>query len=424
MLLLLIVFPVGGYLILQIRQVKTRDILFAAFNVLLASVACQTAVYISHPQLVGKVALGLFLVYLGMVLASYVVLKITPIDKPSGIAAILVPVLALLLFKLLPVIASLPHLKALGSGGIALYFVGISYLCFRLAHLAQEVRNGVVEMPPLENYLSFAFFLPTMWVGPISPYSYFAASLGKFDRDEMPVDRCLMRILVGLTKTRFLSPIVGQLTYSGLLMDGHPHRVIDLVIAILVYPVFLFLNFSGFCDIAIGVGGLLGIRVMENFDRPFASRNFQEFWTRWHISLSGWFRDLVFVPMSKTLVRRVGTARANHAIAASIITIFILLGLWHGLTLNFVLYGLTQGVGVAVVFYWSNYLRRRLGRKPYEEMRNKGWVLATSRVATYLYLALTLILFANSKGDMAAIMHSLRTPGVVAVGGPVAIKSE
>ena len=83
------------------------------------------------------------------------------------------------------------------------------------------------------------------------------------------MSRSLLRILVGFTKYIFLGSLVAQFTYAGLLRDGHPHAVIDLIIAIPAYTIYLYCNFSGFCDMAIGVSGLLGIEVAENFDRPF-----------------------------------------------------------------------------------------------------------------------------------------------------------
>jgi D-alanyl-lipoteichoic acid acyltransferase DltB (MBOAT superfamily) len=263
-------------------------------------------------------------------------------------------------------------------------------------------------MPSVSNYVSFAFFLPTLWVGPISPYANYASSVGTFNRNITPVGRSLLRILVGLTKYRFLATILGQLSYAGLLLDGHPHAMIDLWVAILTYPIYVFCNFSGFCDMAIGIAGLIGIHVMENFDRPFSARNFQEFWTRWHMSLSFWFRDMVFTPLSKQLVRTFGAKRAIHCMAASILTIFFLLGLWHGLSLNFAIYGITQGVGVAGVLYWTNFLKKRLGKARYDALRKNQALTYVSCAASYLYFALTLILFANTVPEIGQIWRAIR----------------
>ena len=112
-----------------------------------------------------------------------------------------------------------------------------------------------------------------------------------------------MRVLVGAVKFKFFGPLLNQLTYSGLLLDGHPHLWVDLPIAAVAYYLYLYCNFSGFCDIAIGGAGLMGIPVAENFANPFAARNMKDYWNRWHITLSLYMRDVVFSPLSKALVR-------------------------------------------------------------------------------------------------------------------------
>src|SRR5207253_282024 len=133
--------------------------------------------------------------------------------------------------------------------------VGISYLVFRTSHLALEVRNGVVPQPSFAQYMSFVFLAPTLSVGPISPYSLHRRGFSDDTRPQLPIARCLTRVLVGAVKFRFFGPILNTLTYSGLLLDGHPHMWIDLPISAVVYYLYLYCNFSGFCDIAIGGAG-------------------------------------------------------------------------------------------------------------------------------------------------------------------------
>src|SRR5580704_12877745 len=145
--------------------------------------------------------------------------------------------------------------------------IGISYLAFRCSRLVLEIRNGTVKRPNFLEYVNFAFFLPTMPVGPINTYGNFRR--GFSERYEVPVGRAALRILVGAVKYQFLGNLCNQLTYSGLLMDDHPHHWMDLPVAMLFYYFYLYCNFSGFCDMAIGVAGLIGIPVAENFNNPF-----------------------------------------------------------------------------------------------------------------------------------------------------------
>jgi D-alanyl-lipoteichoic acid acyltransferase DltB (MBOAT superfamily) len=274
-------------------------------------------------------------------------------------------------------------------------FLGISYLAFRLSHLSIEVRNRVVEMPALEEYLAYAFFPPTLSVGPISPYSLFQQSLNHPNPSVTPPLRSLLRVLVGLTKYQFLSSLVNQLSYQGLLLDGHPHGWIDLPVAMVAYYVYLYLNFSGWCDMAIGAAGLMGLRVAENFDRPFSARNVQEYWSRWHITLSSYMRDVVFSPLSKSLVRLMGVKNSNHAIAISIMVVFLMMGLWHGIAWHYLIYDLLQGIGVVTAHYYTAWLKKRLGRDGYARYMATSWIRVVAIAVTFIYACASLFFFAN-----------------------------
>ena len=124
-------------------------------------------------------------------------------------------------------------------------------MAFRLSHLVLEVRNGVAPPPTLSEYLSFALFVPTLAVGPINPYSVFRESLYKRDRSVTPLGKSALRVLVGVTKYLFLASLLEQLSYTGLLLDGHPHPRIDVAVAAVAFYLYLYLNFSGYCDMAI-----------------------------------------------------------------------------------------------------------------------------------------------------------------------------
>lgn len=282
-------------------------------------------------------------------------------------------------------------------------FLGISYIAFRLSHLSLEYRNGVVELPTWSQYLAFAFFPPTLTVGPISPFSTFLHSVNQPDRTATPVGRSCARVIQGMAKYLFLANLANQLAYQGLLFDGHPHHWIDLPVAAYCYLLYLYLNFSGWCDVAIGTSGLMGIRISENFAQPFQARNVQDWWNRWHITLGTYLRDVVFSPLSKALVMRFGPKSAPHAIAASIMTVFLTMGVWHGLTWNYILYGFSQGVAVVAVHYYTQWLKKRLGREGFQRYEANPYIRWTGVVLTVSYAAGTLMLFANSMEGLRRI---------------------
>jgi len=408
-----ICYPVAAWLVLRFAPLKQRTWLFAAINVLGAYGACVAALvtnqYTLDPlfALMRVVAVG-FAGYLVFALVQYWLLLRTRVNGEAwGTVALWFPICVLVLIKYIPTVQRSfgAPLHTVGIAHLSALFVGLSYITFRLCHLVQEVRNEVVEMPTLAEYLSFAFFVPTLSLGPINPYSTFIGSYRNPDRELTPINRSLLRILVGFTKYFFLASLLNQYTYSGLMLDGHPHHKIDLVISLFAYTLFLYCNFSGFCDMVIGVSGLLGIQVMENFNVPFSARNLQEFWNRWHISLSTWLRDMMFTPLVKMLVRIFGPKSTNNVIAFSICAVFVVIGVWHGVGVNFALFGLFHGIGLATVHYYTYFLKKKLGKQRFIAYRDNRYIAAVGRVMTFTYFSLSLFLFANSWDNMKQILH-------------------
>jgi D-alanyl-lipoteichoic acid acyltransferase DltB (MBOAT superfamily) len=222
------------------------------------------------------------------------------------------------------------------------------------------------------------------------------------------VGRAALRILVGAVKYEFLGNLCNQLTYAGLLLDDHPHHWIDLPVAMLFFYLYLYLNFSGFCDMAIGAAALIGIPVPENFDNPFAARNVKEFWNRWHITLSVWMRDVVFSPLSKYLVGFFGIQRANHAIALTIAIVFLLVGIWHGAGWNFAAYGAVHALGVVANHYYTIFLKNKLGRDGFKAYNQNRWIRAVAVAGTFCYCGASLIFFANTFPQIKEIISVLR----------------
>jgi D-alanyl-lipoteichoic acid acyltransferase DltB (MBOAT superfamily) len=342
----------------------------------------------------------LFAGYLAIAILSYRALRRVELaPETNHRLAYLMPLSSLLLFRLV-----LPRFGHIDHDGLVMVALGVSYVSFKLCYLVSEVQNGVVPMPTLSQYLSFAFFPPLIFVGPIQHYSSFHASTSSRSAPSDPA-RALMRILVGIVKFTYLSAVFGEFGYGlAFLGDGHYHPAIDLVLAILLYPVYLYCNFSGLCDIAIGVSGLMGISVLENFDRPFLSRNLQEFWTKWHISLSLWMRIMVFTPIVKLLSRRTTPANTPHVIALGVMISFILIGLWHGLSSHYLLFGLSQGIGVAFVHYANLWMRRKLTKEQNLKYRASKGIHWAGVCATYCYFALSLFLFANTLEEAHSIL--------------------
>jgi D-alanyl-lipoteichoic acid acyltransferase DltB (MBOAT superfamily) len=368
---------------------------------------------IPHHNMSGSVCSLLFMGYVGIVVFQYLVLLIFSTSKNSWLIwlAFFCPIAFLISDRYTPsaVLATftkLVHLHSTHFSSIP-HLIGISYLTFRCSRLVLEVRNGSVKMPGPFEYLCFAFFLPTMSVGPINTYANHRRGFETLPW-EVPLGRAALRILVGLVKYQFLGAIFNQLTYSDFLLNGHPHHWIELPVAMIFYYLYLYCNFSGFCDMAIGAAAIIGIPVQENFDNPFAARNMREFWNRWHITLSQWMRDIVFAPLSKCLVRAMGPANVNHAVAIAIFVVFLLIGIWHGVGWNYAIFGLFQALGVVATHYYSIGLKKWLGRDGFKEYNENRWIHALAVTTTFCYYAGTLFFFANTLPEIREIFSILR----------------
>jgi D-alanyl-lipoteichoic acid acyltransferase DltB (MBOAT superfamily) len=323
--------------------------------------------------------------------------------------AFLAPIAALIVIRYAPflwnIIWRVLHLNP--DRPVAAFFIGISFMAFRLSHLALEVKSKTVPKATFWEYLGFAFFVPTLVVGPINPYSTHHTSLNKLDRAVTPIGRSILRIIVGVAKFQFLASIFNQLSYSGLILDGHPHGLFDLAVASVAYYLYLYCNFSGFCDMAIGTAGLMGIHVKENFNFPLAANSVKDYWNRWHITLSGYMRDLVFWRLSKYLSKRFGAKNSNHAIALSTFVVFLLIGAWHGLGWHYQIFGVMHAIGVVGNHYYTIWLKKRLGAQRFKAYNESRVVAAVTIALTFIFVTISMFFFANDLDTARKILAAI-----------------
>ena len=421
----LLAYVVAGRLVMRRLTGAGRELVFAALNL---TGVFLLLFYGSNEHF------GLrFATYVALIVGLYLVLWLFAEKRGHWPwLAFFAPVGALIIVRYVPAswYVALGHLLGVSWLGSP-RMIGLSYLAFRCSRLVLEVRNGVVKKPNLLEYLNFAFFLPTMPVGPINTYANFRRGFtpspvgtgeGGGTPDEgrqgetnprtipydVPVGRAALRILVGAVKYQFLGNLCNQLGYAGLLLDDHPHHWVDRPVAMLFYYLYLYLNFSGFCDMAIGAAAIIGIPVPENFDNPFAARSVKDFWNRWHITLSTWMRDVVFSPLSKFFVGQFGLKLADHAIALTIVIVFLLVGIWHGAGWNFAAYGAAHALGVVANHYYTIFLKKKLGREKFKAYNENRWIRAVAVMLTFCYCGASLIFFANTFPQIKYILSILR----------------
>jgi len=227
-----------------------------------------------------------------------------------------------------------------GPGAAVLMPLGFSFLAFELMHFAIERRRGRIGAASFVDLAAFAFFFPCRIAGPIKRFADFTAAVARAEASLDNVYSGLMRILVGLVKKVVIADVLA-LTVAEIGYAATPAHVWKVV---LVYSLQIFFDFSAYSDIAIGVSRVLGVTVPENFRWPYLSPNIQEFWNRWHITLSSWVRDYVFLPLGHELFRTRLRRDPLVIAAASYLVSFVVIGAWHGLMLNYLVWGAYHGV--------------------------------------------------------------------------------
>jgi alginate O-acetyltransferase complex protein AlgI len=231
------------------------------------------------------------------------------------------------------------------------YPLGLSYVTFQVIAYLVEVYGRESEYE--KDLLAFSFYLllfPKIPVGPITRYRQLREQIQNIQVAPEDLAEGIRRFIRGIAKKALIADTLAKVVTPIFNLTSPvilPHLAWLVIVS---YALQLYFDFSGYTDMAIGVGRMLGLRFIENFNFPYLSKNIGDFWRRWHISLSNWFRDYVFYPLERRRLKWFGQQ-------INILIVFALTGLWHGLTRNFLIWGLIHGL--ALIFE-STTLGRKL----------------------------------------------------------------
>jgi alginate O-acetyltransferase complex protein AlgI len=292
--------------------------------------------------------------------------------------------------------------------------VGLSYVFFRVVHLIIDSHQGAVEEKVgVLSYLNYTMNFTCLTSGPIQRYQDYRRS----EVDPPPLTiaasgRAFERIVIGYFKVAIVSMVLSVWQHQAIDTIGLDQTLLDRVwsgVAIVgIYPLYLFFNFSGYTDVVIGVARFLRIELPENFDRPFASGNFIQFWSRWHITLSNWLKTYVYNPLMMLMMARVTAPRVAPYLAVfAFFVTFFLVGLWHGQTSEFLFFGFLQGGGVAANKLYQELMTRNLGRTQYRSLCANRLYAACSRGLTFTWFAFTLLWFWSNWGQIGGLNGEL-----------------
>ncbi|WP_161979361.1 D-alanyl-lipoteichoic acid biosynthesis protein DltB [Streptococcus sp. S784/96/1] len=283
-------------------------------------------------------------------------------------------------------------------------FLGISYLTFKSVGMIMEMRDGVLKDFTVWQLLRFLLFMPTFSSGPIDRFRRFNEEYNCIPERETlleMLDQSVRYLMKGFLYKYILAYTIGQFFLIPLkqmaVQAGGVFNLATLGV-MYAYGLHLFFDFAGYSLFALSVSNLFGIRSPQNFDSPFKSRDLKEFWNRWHMSLSFWFRDYVFMRLVKAMLKNKVFKNRNVTSGVAYLINMILMGLWHGLTWYYVLYGVFHGLGLIVNDWWIRYkkqLNKKRKIKGQLPLPDNRWIQALGMFVTFHIVMLSFLIFSG-----------------------------
>jgi membrane protein involved in D-alanine export len=283
-------------------------------------------------RLTGAIALILFTIWQIALIKGYIAYRKKNNNGTIFVLAVIASILPLVLSKLLPYFSQINWIG----------FLGISYLTFKATQLIMETRDGLIKQnPSVTRLLYFILFFPTISSGPIDRYRRFEkevnAEITKEQYKVLVYDG-INKIFRGFLYKYIIGYSINHFFIANLRFIAHSHFENHLYY-MYAYSLYLFFDFAGYTAFAVGVSYIMGVKSPENFNKPFISRNIKDFWNRWHMSLSFWFRDYVYMRFVFWITKKKWIKNRNTTSNLGYILLFLLMGVWHGLEIQYIIYG-------------------------------------------------------------------------------------
>ncbi|MCW5806280.1 MAG: hypothetical protein KIT31_28195 [Deltaproteobacteria bacterium] len=351
--------------IVPIAHARARAVAIAAFDL---GFACALAGSAGAPYVLAVVA------------ACHVLAQLAA--RRLAVAAFAVLLAALF------VVHKLPQLELPGGARGALVAIGFSYVLLRAIDMLRALAEGRHAPPALDGTIAYLVPFHMLAAGPIQAYDDFRA------QPAVPAPLTTATALDGMERIAsglFKKFVIAQAIQLALL-TGFAAGGAYALLEVQAYCIWVYLDFSAYSDIAVGLGILLGRATPENFARPLLARNITEFWERWHISLSQFIRRNLFVPIQLALGRRTDGAHPLATASIAIGVAFVACGLWHGLSLRFVAWGALHATALIATNAYRHVLLKKLGKRGVRAYLARPVVRATATALTFEFIAFSLAL--------------------------------
>ncbi|HEX5274974.1 MAG TPA: MBOAT family O-acyltransferase [Candidatus Rubrimentiphilum sp.] len=354
--------------------------------------------------------------FLGLLILGFLALKLMEWrkDKIVFVAAL---ILIIATFVTLKRYVFVPPLLLLPTPYV---IVGMSYVFFRVLHLVIDAyQDALTDKVNLVSYANYTLNFTALVAGPIQFYKDYrrTESQEPAPLDRKAIVRAVERVISGFFKVSVISPallLAHQVTLHSL-HESHAlaQQIVDGVLLLSIFPVYIYFNFSGYVDFVIGVARFLRLELPENFNRPFFAVGVIDFWTRWHMTLSHWLKTYVYSPLLLSLMRRFPsrTVQGYCGVFAYFVT-FFLVGVWHGQTAGFLVFGLLTGLGISLNKAYELLLAHRLGSKRYLSLTANKLYVSACRGLNFTWFSITMLWFWSSPEQLREIVSFLGTPAI------------
>jgi membrane protein involved in D-alanine export len=242
-----------------------------------------------------------------------------------------------------------------------LAFIGISFFTFRLTSLIVDMKRGLISKIDIVTYYNYLTFFPTFLSGPLDKYIDFKKEVdSNTNLKDINFVNALFRFVWGVFKKVIIADLIHSLAIDSMSNIGLSHlSLFKILVSLYFYTIELYFDFSGYSDMAIGLSLMMGIKIPENFNRPFLATNIPDFWNRWHISFMQWLREYVYYPFQHFLIKKLKIKNYFLTTVISTILIFILAGTWHGDQLQYLFYGIYHATAFTLYLIWRKFISNK-----------------------------------------------------------------
>ena len=302
---------------------------------------------------------------------------------PVFVLAVILAIAPLVVVKLTPLMEN-------GANSI-IGFLGISYLTFKAVQTIMEIRDGVLKDYNPWFFLQFMAFFPTISSGPIDRYRRFRKDYNNAPSREKYyklLEKGLHYIFLGFVYKFMLAYFFGTYLYPRVQhMALQAHGLSWSLLAVMyVYSFYLFFDFAGYSLFAVATSYFMGIETPMNFNQPFKSKNIKEFWNRWHMTLSFWFRDYVYMRLVFFFMKHKTFKNPKTTANITYILNMLLMGFWHGETWYYILYGFIHGVALVVNDWWLDLKKKNPGMVPHNKFTEYFAMFFTFNFVCFTFL--------------------------------------